>query len=82
VKTSRVLLKHPHDFGNRSGMHLVDYACTMQELYDNAGMTETWWHNSFWWPLMYSSEATIESSETHKSKMHIYMCVHMKILLP
>jgi len=24
----------------------------------------------------------IESSETHKSKMHIYMCLNMKILLP
>jgi hypothetical protein len=49
---------YAHDFGNRSGMHLVDYACTMQELYDNAGMTETWWQNSFWWPLVgtYSSE--------------------------
>jgi hypothetical protein len=39
---------YAHDHGNRSGRHSVDYACTMQELYDNAGMTDTWWHDSFW----------------------------------
>jgi hypothetical protein len=61
TETQLCLIPHtyPHDFGNRSGMHLVDYACTMQELYDYAGMTEPWWQDSFWKPLVgiYSSEA-------------------------
>jgi hypothetical protein len=57
TETQLCLIPHtyPHDFGNRTGMHLVDYACTMQELYDNAGMPEAWWQNSFWNQLVGSS---------------------------
>jgi hypothetical protein len=57
TETQLCLIPHTysHDFNHRPGMHLVDYACTMQELYDNAGMSEAWWQNSFWNQLVGSS---------------------------
>ena len=51
TETQLCLIPHTysHDFNHRPGMHLVDYACKMQELYDHAGMAkEAWWQSSFW----------------------------------